>query len=149
MGTRFLPVFIGTLLLFAGYSYGDDSAFKKTKPINNPEERTIITQCTQTWRLYKTALSKGDIEEALKNVSDNSKSSFRNALQSQRRDVRLGEISFESLRNNFARFKMTVQAKLASGDDIPPGYSPGDLFKSEGYVVFVKDSGGEWKIDFY
>jgi len=44
---------------------------------------------------------------------------------------------------------MTVQAKLASGDDIPPGYSPGDLYKSEGYVVFVKDSGGEWKIDFY
>ena len=149
MRTIFISFLICTCLLFAGHIYAEDSSVKTSKTINNAEEKIIITQCTQIWQRYKAALSKGDIEEALKDVSDNSKDSFRYALQSQSRAVHLGEISLEYIRNNIARFKMIVQAKLISGDDIPLGYSVGDYIESEGYVVFAKNSAGEWKIDFY
>jgi hypothetical protein len=149
MRTIFLSFLLGTLLLFTGHLYAKDSAVKTTNSINSAEGELISTQCIQIWQRYKAALSKGNIEDALKYVSDNSKEEFQAALQYQRRSVHLGEITLENIKHNVARFKMLVKFKLIADDDIPPGYSPGDYYESEGYVVFKKNSGGEWKIDFY
>jgi hypothetical protein len=150
MKTIFFSFLVGTFLLFAGHIYAEDRIIDKTKTINSEEEKLLITQCTQVWQHYKAALSRGNIEEALEYVSDNSKEGFRAALQYQRRSVHLGEITrLDNIKNNVAQFKMLVKFKLISDDDIPPGYSVGDTMESEGYVNFTRDSSGNWKIDFY
>ncbi len=145
-----LSFLIGILLLFEGHIYAEHVTIKTNRIVCDADENIIVSQCKQIWHRYKTSLSKGDIEGALKYVSDDSQESFRSALQSQRRAVHLGEIRLEEyVRNNIARFKMSVKFKLLPGDDIPPGYSVGDFIESKGYVVFIRNRAGEWKIDFY
>jgi hypothetical protein len=141
MKTIFFSIFMILFLVSSSQIYAGDSA----------EERSIITQCTLVWQNYKSAISRGDIEKALEYVSDNSKEQFKFALQSdKRRIVQLGNITtLESLKNNIAEFRTSVEFKLSEVDDIPPGYSVGDSIKSEGYINFIKDSSGKWKIDFY
>ena len=117
--------------------------------VSEAEKNVIVSHCIQIWHRYKTALSKGDIEGALQDVSDNSKESFRNALQSKRTAEQLGTIEAESIENTIARFKMSAKVKLRPDDSIPPGYSVGDSIVVDAYVVFIKDPHGKWKIDFY
>ena len=147
MKTVFVSLLICVFFLFAGHVYAEDVT---ATTVTDAEKETIVIQCTEIWHQYKASLSEGDIEGALKHVSESEKEYFRYALQSQQRAVHLGEIDLEYVRNNsVARFKMLVKAELMPGDDIPPGYSVGDTIESEGYVVFVRDPAGKWKIDFY
>jgi len=153
MKSLILLLLTSTLCLYSSYSYADNSsqdhAIKLKGAISETDKNIIIKQCSQTWQRYRTALSKGAIEEALKNVSNKSKEEFRAILQYQGSAVELGDIKAEDIKDNIARFSMPVKTRLRPGDSIVPGYSIGDSIVVDGYVVFIKESDGSWKIDFY
>ncbi len=121
----------------------------KAKGVSEAEKNIIIRQCIQAWQRYRTAISKRDIERALNDVSNKSKEEFRNVLQYQMKNVDLGDIKAENIEDTIARFNMTVTTKLQPDDDIAPGYLVGDSIVADGYVVFIRESDGSWKIDFY
>ncbi len=126
-----------------------EKTIKTKKTISKKEITNIERMCKQVWQRYKVALSKGDIEGALKEVSNNSKDTFRYALQYGRKPEHFGEIRAADIEENIAQFNMTVKDKLLPGDDLSGGHSVGDVIEYEHYVNFVKERNGAWKIDFY
>lgn len=126
-----------------------DQANKARRKLSDSEKNNIISQCAQVWHRYRIALSKGDIEGALKEVSSNSKETFRDALQYARKPEHFGDIRAADIEENIAQFNMTVRDKLRPGDDLSQGHSVGDYIEVESYVNFIKDPTGNWKIDSY
>ncbi|HUO76097.1 MAG TPA: hypothetical protein VMU21_00840 [Thermodesulfovibrionales bacterium] len=126
-----------------------EQANKSNRKLSDAEKNDIISQCTQVWHRYRNALSRGDIEGALKEVSSSSIEAFRETLLYGRKPGHFGEIRAADIEENIAQFNMTVKDKLRPGDDLAEGHSVGDYIEFEHYVNFIKEPTGAWKIDFY
>lgn len=123
---------------------------ESSKDVSESDKSIIVKRCKEVWNLFRSAFSKGDIEDALKYVSSRSKEDFREFIETEIGSTVLGDITTaEVIEPSIARFTMRSRDKLRPGDDIVPGHSVGDFIPYDGYVVFTKNSDGKWLVDFF
>jgi len=123
---------------------------ESSKDVSASDKSIIVKRCKKAWNLFRSAFSRGDIEDALKYVSSRSKDDFREFIETEIGSTVLGDITTaEVIEPSIARFAMRSRDKLRPGDDIVPGHSVGDFIPYDGYVVFTKNSDGKWLVDFF